>query len=81
MGVSFITSIKNCMVLHLLKFFIENVNTFSYLISKFVTWFLSSLVNWFPIMRRSLETHGMELENVFKEPGVLGYPLSNCVDS
>jgi hypothetical protein len=38
MGVSSVRSIKNCMVLHLPKFFIENVNTFSYLINKFVTW-------------------------------------------
>jgi hypothetical protein len=28
-----------------------------------------------------LETHGMELENVFEKPGVLGSPLSNYVDS
>jgi hypothetical protein len=32
------------MVLHLPKFFIENVNTFSYLISKFVTCCFSFLV-------------------------------------
>jgi len=69
------------MVLHLPKSFIENANTFSYLISKFVTWFLSFLVNWFPIMKGYLETHGMELESVFEEPGVLGFPLSNYVDS
>ncbi len=35
--VSFVRSIKNYMVLYLPKFFIENVNTFSYLISKSVT--------------------------------------------
>ncbi len=40
MGVSSVRSIENCMVLHLLKFFIENVNTVPYLISKYVTWFL-----------------------------------------
>jgi hypothetical protein len=45
MGVSSIRSIKNNMVLHLLKSFIENANTFSYLISKFVTWSFSFLVS------------------------------------
>jgi hypothetical protein len=50
-GVSYVRSIENCMVLHLPKSFIENVNTFSYLISKFVTRSFS-LVNWFPIMKR-----------------------------
>jgi hypothetical protein len=40
MGVSSIRSIKNYMVLHLPKSFIKNVNTFSYLISKFMTWSL-----------------------------------------
>jgi len=28
-----------------------------------------------------LETHGMELESVFEEPSVLGFPLSNYTDS
>jgi hypothetical protein len=51
MGVSFVRSIKNCMVLHLLKSFIENANTFSYLISKFVTWSLPFLVSKFPITK------------------------------
>jgi hypothetical protein len=31
--------------------FIENANTFSYLISKYVTQFLSFLVSWFPITK------------------------------
>jgi hypothetical protein len=69
------------MVLHLLKSFIENANTFSYLISKSMTWFLSFLVSWFPIMKGYLETHGMELESVFEKLSVLGSPLSNYVDS
>ncbi len=81
MGVSSIRSIENYMVLHPLKSFIKNVNTFSFLINKFVIWSLSFLVSWFPIMNRYLETHGMELEDVFEEPGVLGFPLSNCIDS
>ncbi len=37
--------------LTLLKSFIENVNIISYLISKFVTWFLSFLVSWFPVTK------------------------------
>ncbi len=78
MGVSFVRSIKNYMVLHLPKFFIENANTFSYLISKFMTWsFLVSI----PHNERVVGTHGMELESVFEEPSVLGSPLSNCIDS
>ncbi len=32
-------------------------------------------------MKGQLETHGMELESVFEEPGVLSSPLSNYVDS
>jgi hypothetical protein len=32
-------------------------------------------------MKRYLGTHGMELENVFEKLGVLGSPLSNCVNS
>jgi len=34
MGASYVRSIDNCMVLHLPKSFIKNVNTFSYLINK-----------------------------------------------
>ncbi len=81
MGVSYVRFIDNYMVVHLPKSFIENVNTFSYLISKSVTWSLSFLVSWFPITKGYLETHGMELESVFEEPGVSGSPLSNCADS
>ncbi len=44
MGVSSIRSIENYMVLNLPKFFIENANTFSYLINKFVTWLVSFLL-------------------------------------
>ncbi len=46
-----------------------------------MTWSLSFLVSWFPIMKGQLETHGMELKSVFEEPGVLGSPLSNCTNS
>ncbi len=80
MGVSFVRSIENYMVLHLPKSFIENASTFSYLISKSVTWSLSFLVSWFPTTKGELKTHGMELESVFEEPSVLGSPLSNCAD-
>ncbi len=79
MGVSTIRFIKNYMVLHLPMYFNENVNTLSYLINKFVTWSLSFLMSLFPIMKR--QTHGMEFESVFEEPGVLGSPLSNCANS
>jgi hypothetical protein len=40
-----------------------------------MTWYVSFLVNWFPITKGQLETHGMELESVFEEPSVLGFPL------
>jgi hypothetical protein len=43
--------IEKCMVLHLPKSFMENTNTLSYLINKFVTWSLSFLVSWFPITK------------------------------
>jgi len=33
-----------------------------------------------PHNERVVGTHGMELESVFKKPGVLGSPLSNYVD-
>ncbi len=49
-GVSCVRSINNCMVLHLPKFFIENANTFSYLINTYVTWSLS-LESRFPIRK------------------------------
>jgi hypothetical protein len=51
MGVSSIRSIENYMVLYLPKSFIENVNTFSCLISKSLIWSFSFLVGWFPIMK------------------------------
>jgi hypothetical protein len=47
------------------------VNTFSYLINKF--FLLGELV---PHNEKVVETHGMELESVFEEPGALGFPLS-----
>jgi len=44
-----------------------------------VSFFLGELV---PHNERVVgKTHGMELENVFQEPSVLGSPLSNCIDS
>jgi hypothetical protein len=73
MGVSSVKSIENRMVLQLPKSSIENVNTFSCLISKSVTRSLSFLVSWFTITKGKLETHGMELESVFEEPDVLGF--------